>query len=31
MMTPEAFMTAKQRALTAQFSRMNDMQRKAVF
>lgn len=24
-------MTAKQRALTAQFSRMNDMQRKAVF
>ncbi|MCI5923236.1 MAG: UvrD-helicase domain-containing protein [Oscillospiraceae bacterium] len=30
-MTPEAFMTAKQRALTAQFSRMNDMQRKAVF
>ena len=31
MMTPEAFMTAKQRALTAQFSRMNEMQRKAVF
>lgn len=31
MMTPEAFMTVKQRALTAQFSRMNEMQRKAVF
>lgn len=31
MMTPETFMTVKQRALTAQFSRMNEMQRKAVF
>lgn len=31
MMTPEAFMEAKQRALTVQFSRMNEMQRKAVF